>query len=423
MGLVLGTSANPLPGPYAVTMRPNSASSDGLDHSWYTTSETAVLVSCLFLGSVLWAYVTSCLVDIIVNTDPDATNFRNFLDDVNRFVGFFKLDRRLAMQLRAYAHERRITMMADSRSSVVSSFSPKLQALVAWESHKEWLITIPFLNLDAQTETLRRATFGARYASIGRASVPSMQGLRVRVALSLAPDLYAPREFVPPRRLYVVVGGLALFKGKTVVEGQHWGDLDVLLRGETVRRTSAVSLTHLHVLSVGPDTIEAVARDFPTQYLEMRMWVLRHALVEYMLHLLRAYRAGEHATPAMGREASRPRSTSHSKPLVRQPSLVPRPAPEPAALEPAVPTAAAATEQAKQPTAPPGDGHKLPARIPQRAQPSCRAVGAGVEPTRGGTPSVRVSFATPSAGSGRGATPSASGRGGAGGAPSTVHRL
>jgi hypothetical protein len=175
MGLVLGTSANPLPGPYAVTMRPHGASSDGLDHSWYTTSETAVLVSCLFLGSVLWAYVTSCLVDIIVNTDPDATNFRNFLDDVpstprarrahaartprtrrapaahflrshahhsahathtpplsapllargchlqvNRFVGFFKLDRRLAMQLRAYAHERRITMMADSRSSVVS---------------------------------------------------------------------------------------------------------------------------------------------------------------------------------------------------------------------------------------------------------------------------------------------------------------
>ena len=37
-----------------------------------------------------------------------------------------------------------------------------------------------------------------------------------------------------------------------------WGDDDVLLRAEYTRRHRAVATTYLHVLSIGPDALEAI---------------------------------------------------------------------------------------------------------------------------------------------------------------------
>lgn len=75
------------------------------------------------------------------------------------------------------------------------------QGEVAWHINSGWLETIPFLNHDVVT--------------CGRADV-QMQQLRVKVALVLRPEVYAPNEYPPDRRLYVIFNGLARFHGNTL---------------------------------------------------------------------------------------------------------------------------------------------------------------------------------------------------------------
>jgi len=36
------------------------------------------------VGALLWAYVTACFVDMIVNSNPEIIHFRNAMDDLNR---------------------------------------------------------------------------------------------------------------------------------------------------------------------------------------------------------------------------------------------------------------------------------------------------------------------------------------------------
>ena len=106
----------------------------------------------------------------------------------------------------------------------------------------------------------------------------------------------------------------------TLCEGEHFGDSDVLLRSEITRRPSAMSVGHLHVCSgdsipprlfnsphpiahppspspflasshrqvlyVTPEEIEEHCALYPQMYLEMRLWVVRRALTEFLMHTL-----------------------------------------------------------------------------------------------------------------------------------------
>ena len=49
-----------------------------------------------------------------------------------------------------------------------------------------------------------------------------------------------------------------------------WGDDDVLLRAEYTRRHRAIATNYLHVLSIGPDALEAICSADPCFYRHMR---------------------------------------------------------------------------------------------------------------------------------------------------------
>ena len=186
--LVLGLSSLPLPGPWT----PNTPTAISLH-----THEVIVTVVLAFAGAVIWAYVIALLVDVIVSSDPDATAFRNGLDELNRFMKFNRLPSETCMRLRAFYHERRQIQQAESRVHVCSSLSPMLLSEIAWEINKIWLDAIPFLNLDSAAEVRRRALYRIHRP------IRDMQHVRTSVAQSLRPFLFAPKERVPPRRLYV----------------------------------------------------------------------------------------------------------------------------------------------------------------------------------------------------------------------------
>ena len=319
LGLVLGYANEPCQGPFEpVFLRSRAWSIDAntwATDSTFTDGETVLNVVLSFWGAILWAYVSARLVEVIVNANPEQLAFRTHLDALNRFCHFHKLPTPMAMKLRAFAHERKLIMRAESNAHVLSTFSPKLQALIAWDSQRGWLSQIRFFNLDSPEDCAYR-----RRLRIPR-EMGSMQVIRTRVAQVLKPSLFAPREVVPGRRLYVIVGGYATYCGYPMGEGDSFGSEDVLLSSVYARRRLAFSVNHLHVLSVGPGEIFELTIGFPRQLLEMRLWALKRLLVEALpkraKHIASLNRPKSSAKGADGGPRPAASSAKHSPPSAR----------------------------------------------------------------------------------------------------------
>ena len=70
----------------------------------------------------------------------------------------------------------------------------------------------------------------------------------MQVALSVKNAVFAPGDRLPPRRLYVILKGSAIYHGKTLGRGDSFGEQDVILRGKKGKtRLQAYAVTFLHV--------------------------------------------------------------------------------------------------------------------------------------------------------------------------------
>ena len=271
LGVVLGFSPSPLLGP-------NPQLSIDSRHGRMSNTEEIIFLVLQFWGAILWAYVTARLVDVIVNANPESTRFRQLIDELNRFCAFNKLPKEMEIRLREYYMKRKQITQAESRQAVAEGLSPMLKGEVAWQINAHWLSNIPFLNCDVQGPH-----------STGKRD-PEMQNLRVKVALALQPNVYAPDEIPPDRHLYVIFNGLARYSGSTLVKGDHWGEWDVLLYSPFIRRRRAKAVNYLHVLTLNAVTIEAICVEFPNSYKQIRRWVGWRALSEFLLDTLRRRR-------------------------------------------------------------------------------------------------------------------------------------
>ena len=99
ISVIVTGGGDPQAGPY-----PGNESADPMS---YLLGETISLTVLVIAMAALWAYVTAKFVDVISSSDPDATLWRNQIDDLNRFCTFYHLPDQLRRTLRAYAHERK----------------------------------------------------------------------------------------------------------------------------------------------------------------------------------------------------------------------------------------------------------------------------------------------------------------------------
>ena len=78
------------------------------------------------------------------------------------------------------------------------------------------------------------------------------------------------RLFGPRFATDVIYKGVAMYRARLLGTWDTWGDDDVLLRAECTRRHRAIATTYLHVLSIGPDALEAICSADPCFYRHMR---------------------------------------------------------------------------------------------------------------------------------------------------------
>ena len=210
---------------------------------------TEMMLNLLFLvcGALGWAYVTAQIVDIIVNANPDATAFKNRMDDLNRYVSFYELKPDVAQRLRTFT--RRGTrarqsaagdrLRAVDRPAGGDHVARQQQVavhrrLLPWDDHPRG----------------RRRRAARRAPSSPRSPSPSSRPCTLRSS-GRRPDgcTSSTRKRAVQRPLRS--------------NGFSWGALDVMLpNAPLVKR--AVATTYLHVLWVDGPTLRSIAEDFPT---------------------------------------------------------------------------------------------------------------------------------------------------------------
>ena len=254
--LVVAGGGTPEHGPY-----PDDSGENPLT---FLNHETVSLVVLVLAGAGMWAYVTARFVEVIANSNPDQAEFRNQIDDLNRFASFHELPEEMRRRLRAYQFERYQVQLAAARKRVFGHFSEELQAEVAMEINGMWLERIPLFR-----------------------SLP--KAFLVQIALNLSSTVFAPREKPPAQRIYVIFQGCCTYKGQTLTVGETWGQADM---AKTSRPVRAIATTYLHVNYIATQTIyELAEKDGTTETL----WSIKKAIIfqsirSYLLDNLRRER-------------------------------------------------------------------------------------------------------------------------------------
>ena len=256
LGLVTGFSSVPSPGPF----EPHFA--DGTLRL-FSMTEDVVLIVIAFVSSAVWAYVTGVIVDLVSNFDPDKTTFWKLMDELNLFSSFYNLDHKTTLALRDFYHEKREVLRIEARKRTVEGLSPKLQAEICWATSAQWLVQIEIF---------------------ANASKPFM----VQIALSMTPQVYAPADRPPARRLYVLFKGLCKYGVRTLTPGMTFGESDVLMQGSHHKRMRAVCKSYVHVKFITSEKLMEVASAYPETYCILRSITAWQVLKSELLTALKA---------------------------------------------------------------------------------------------------------------------------------------
>ena len=270
--------------------------------------EQVVVIILKFAVAFHWSTVIARFVFVFNNLDTDQKEFQLGWDALNRFCSFFHINQKMAMELRQYVAvapprtsisthlpppphlthtppslfassthryylERNQEMKARSRRKVLSKFSPYLAEEVVWELDKKWLVRVPCFSLVAERLTGEELRFF------------------VKVALAMDVSVFVPKDRPPPRRLYLITQGVALYKGKQLGIGASWGAEDVLLVDrKNSARLRAFAMTYLHVQWLDAKVLDSLKAEFPRAHLLCRFWTMMHAVGEFLLDNLRRTR-------------------------------------------------------------------------------------------------------------------------------------
>ena len=199
--------------------------------------EQVVVIILKFAVAFHWSTVIARFVFVFNNLDTDQKEFQLGWDALNRFCSFFHINQKMAMELRQYvavgtsshlhlhpppttttSHSHTALSLRFLHTQVLSRAEPRdestqpqeglIQVLsylaeeVVWELDKKWLVRVPCFSLVAERLTGEELRFF------------------VKVALAMDVSVFVPKDRPPPRRLYLITQGVALYKGKQLGIGE-----------------------------------------------------------------------------------------------------------------------------------------------------------------------------------------------------------
>jgi len=221
-------------------------------------------VTILFSGYV-WAYVVGSVVHYLSNLDPDASHWKQKMDDLNNLMENMQLPAELRVRLREYMHESKRTHRAKNQQAMLeANMSEGLQMEVAKVANDELL----------------RCIYWARELH---------EEVRFEICRALRPHFFGPGEELRKRQCIVVIRtGIAAARGLILVRGDVWGHENILLQSEYLEDTLYLrSLTFLEVLMLSQAEFRDIIVKFPKDDKRLRRVQVRLAV--YRAFVLAAY--------------------------------------------------------------------------------------------------------------------------------------
>ena len=100
-------------------------------------------------------------VDMVTNSDPVLTQFKQHLDGLNTYIEINDLPQEMAQRLRSFMHQQKDALVRDDAMRALPLLSTPLQIEVMLHVHRHWLEEVWFIrNLDDPVKV--RARPGAR---------------------------------------------------------------------------------------------------------------------------------------------------------------------------------------------------------------------------------------------------------------------
>ena len=113
----------------------------------FNSTEQLFITVLVISGAVLWTYVLAVFCEVIANSNPDLSEFRHTMDDLNRLL---KLNQTtvpfpVRQKLREYFHQTKHIQVAAAGTRVIDQLSDELQGELVLLINQHWLKRIWFL--------------------------------------------------------------------------------------------------------------------------------------------------------------------------------------------------------------------------------------------------------------------------------------
>lgn len=231
-------------------------------------SEQIMATLLMLVASMLWAYIIGTFCGMIATMNPAQANFRNTIDDLNRFMELQDLAPEMRQRLREYFHETKHLQIAMANRKLLSKMSPALAGEVAVQTSEKYIKRIWYLK-----------------------GVDS--GFMAQLAMRLEPMVFAPSELVPVGKMYICHRGIALYGGKIMTAGRVWGEDMILESLHLIKAYSARAMNYLESYSISKDDLLSVAANFPGMLLHIRACAIKLSFIREVIRLAKVMKERE----------------------------------------------------------------------------------------------------------------------------------
>jgi hypothetical protein len=225
----------------------------------------------MLFGAIVWGFVIATLLNIANHSDPAAYEFRQTMEDLNRFMKAHGLPDSMRLMLREYVHESRTLSRQKSQQHLLALLSPQL----------------------LESVTLKAYVYGRpiqRVAFFSKAE----DGFLAQVVLSTTTAIYPPSEYVLYGSVCVLNRGRATVGGVMLSKGQYWGDDCFLSQARLRQHQRARAITFIEVGSMSGEGLFRIALEngFLVAYAQLRrhlgfLALRREIMFQYSLARLR----------------------------------------------------------------------------------------------------------------------------------------
>ena len=104
-------------------------------------AETALVAVLNITSAFLWTYVLALFCDVVTNSDPALTLFRQRLDGLNLFIRVHGINSQFAQRLRRFMHQQKGVQLREDAKLALPQLSPALRVEIMMLVHRDWLVS------------------------------------------------------------------------------------------------------------------------------------------------------------------------------------------------------------------------------------------------------------------------------------------